>query len=495
MLTNRSWFLSVAFCNSPSVHSRPATMDETAFSSGSMYSSGEEEILASEGLRLSRSVRWREVSNRHVNFEPALFLFCFALGLSEIELTHQIIYQTCCVQGFQRSDCLLVGTDANLPGVQEIEAQVKPVAASVNTVIVVIKSVVPAFGALVMGAWSDRYGRKPVVVIAGCGLLLTYFALTGLSFLSSFIQVNPWYYVLAYIPFSLPGGMAVLGGTIYAFISDVSNEQNRTVKMGFMKGIIVAGGTLGSYSCRYILEWTNTTTVLVIATICILFGLLYIALLVEDSIIPSTDSELGSSLQALFSFGLLRELTEAIFRKRSRMVWQILLLIIGFGALMELAVDSNTISYNFANRHFEWNRNQFSHFQLSENALIVFANIVGIISLKRIFSWPDTLVALIAIISHIICSTICGFATVGWQFYAATGLTFLKGMEEVAVLSLSSYLLQSNDMAKFYALAMSINGLVPLASKSLFDYFYQSNPGLFYFVGAGIYVGGLVILM
>lgn len=59
-----------------------AQMDETIFSSGSMYSSGEEEILANEGLRLSRSARWRERSSRLVNFEPAVFLFCFALSLS-----------------------------------------------------------------------------------------------------------------------------------------------------------------------------------------------------------------------------------------------------------------------------------------------------------------------------------------------------------------------------------------------------------------------------
>lgn len=89
---------------------------------------------------------------------------------SEIQLNQQIIYQTCRVQGYERSDCLLVGTeDSPRPAVQEIEAQVQPAAASVATVIVVIKSVVPAAGALLLGAWADRYGRKPVVLIAGCG--------------------------------------------------------------------------------------------------------------------------------------------------------------------------------------------------------------------------------------------------------------------------------------------------------------------------------------
>lgn len=81
----------------------------------------------------------------------------------------------------------------------------------------------------------------------------------------------------------------------------------------------------------------------------------------------------------------------------------------------------------------------------------------------------------------------------------ATGLTFFKGMEEVALLSVCAYLLPSNDIAKFYALAMSIIGLVPLGSDSLFSYFYQetavSDPGMYNFLRAGIYGAGLFVLV
>lgn len=69
----------------------------------------------------------------------------------------------------------------------------------------------------------------------------------------------------------------------------------------------------------------------------------------------------------------------------------------------------------------------------------------------------------------------------------------------MAVLSVCAYLLPSNEIAKFYALTMSLVGLVPLGSEYLFDYFYQetvgTNPGLFYLLGAGIYGGGLAILV
>lgn len=178
--------------------------------------------------------------------------------------------------------------------------------------------------------------------------------------------------------------MAVLGATIYAFISDVSNDQNRTVKMGFMKACIVAGTTLGSFSCRYILEWTSTTTVFVLATICILLGLTYIVLFVEDSIIPSADGGHGSNLDAVFSLSLIRDLTQAAVRKRSRFVWIILWLIVGFAVVVELGAGSNIVTYTFAHRKLEWGRKQYSNFLLTESGLNVFANVFGIILLNKV---------------------------------------------------------------------------------------------------------------
>ncbi|XP_055526742.1 proton-coupled folate transporter-like [Wyeomyia smithii] len=481
----------------PSSSTPVIAMDETTFSSSSMYSSGEEEILASEGLRLSRSTRWRERS-RHVSYEPAVLLFCFALSLSEIELTHQIIYQTCQVQGFELHDCLLVGTGVSTPGVAEIEAQVKPAAATVTTTIVVIKAVIPAFSAIVFGAWSDRYGRKPVVVIASFGLLFSYVGLAGLHYLSSFMQLNSWYYVAAYIPFSVVGGMATLGAALFAFIADVTNDQNRTVRMGWMNAFMLAGTLAGFCSSKYILDWTSTTTFFVIATICVLLGLLYTALLVEDSIIPSSDGELGPSLGEFFSISLVRDIAKAASRKRTRFVWWILWLIIFCNALIELAAGGSLVEFSFIHHKFDWSLMQYNHFVLIERGLAVLANVVGILVLKRLFEWTDTVVALVSIISYIAGSTTKGFAAEGWQFYLACGLSSLKGMEWIALLSVSTYFLPSNEIAKFYALAFSLIGLIPLASPYLFGYVYEatesSGPEMYNFVAAGIYSLGFLIL-
>ncbi|XP_055626061.1 proton-coupled folate transporter-like [Toxorhynchites rutilus septentrionalis] len=473
-------------------------MDESTFSSGSMCSSAEEEILASEGLRLSRSARWRERSTRHVSFEPAMFLFCFAITLSEIELTHQFIYQTCQVQGIELNECSLVGPNGTTSGTQKIETDVRPAAASSTIAIAIIKFVIPTFGALLLAAWSDRYGRKPVVIIAACGMLLTYFSLTGLNFLSTFVQVNPWFYVLAYIPFFLPGGMIILAATVYAFVSDLSNDHNRTVKMGFMNASILAGSLTGSFCSRYIAEFGNATITCMAAAGAALAGLIYIALFVEDSIIPSSDSEIRTSLTMLCSSSLIRDIMQAVGRKRTRYFWAILCLIIGSVSLTKLAVGSSSVAYTFVHRKLEWNVKQYNQFILIENSLMIVANIVGILLLKNLLDWPDIMVALASVVGFVVSSTIKGFASSGRDFYIASGVTFFKGMHGAALLSVCVYLLLSNDIAKFYAATVSIVRLVPLASEHMYSAFYdetvENYPEAYNFLAAGIYgVCGLAL--
>lgn len=67
------------------------------------------------------------------------------------------------------------------------------------------------------------------------------------------------------------------------------------------------------------------------------------------------------------------------------------------------------------------------------------------------------------------------------------------------MLSVCAYLLPSNEIAKFYALAMSVVGLITIGSEPLYGYFYQeivnSSPGMLYLFGAGLYGGALVVLV
>lgn len=93
-----------------------------------------------------------------------------------------------------------------------------------------IESIIPALCSMFIGPWSDKYGRKPVLMSTFIGSFFTYTLVAVICFLSSQYEVDPWYYILAYIPAALSGGNCALITGVFCYITDVTSEQNRAVK-------------------------------------------------------------------------------------------------------------------------------------------------------------------------------------------------------------------------------------------------------------------------
>uniref|UniRef100_A0A182YFN8 Major facilitator superfamily (MFS) profile domain-containing protein n=1 Tax=Anopheles stephensi TaxID=30069 RepID=A0A182YFN8_ANOST len=467
--------------------------------SDSVYSSGEEDLFAKQSLmRLRNAARWREQA-QYISFEPALLIFCFAMSISEVVLANHIILQTCVVEGFDSSDCQLLNTDSNSSQRELIETKVQPIAANITMVIVIIKSVVPALSALLLGAWSDRYGRKPTMLIASVGVLCSFLLLTVLTFLSMQVTVTPWYYTAAYLPFSLLGGMTVITAAAFSYLSDVTNEQTRTMRMGFMEASMMTGALLGFLSSSYILEWLNVAATFAIATVLIALAIVYVIYCTEDSIILSNSNSTWEKLRDLLSCERLRELSGTFFMRRSGYVREILWAIVLLTALTELAGGSGGVFYMFTRRKFGWDLKQFSYFQFADVLTIILGNVIGIPILKQLLHCSDTTVAIVSIASYIADSLIMGFATSGWMLYLAISITVLKGTDGAALMTICSTILPAGDMAKFFTMALSLTAVVPLLSAPLFTFVYNSTiqfaPEIFNFIAAGFFGVGLLLML
>uniref|UniRef100_A0A182TBG1 Major facilitator superfamily (MFS) profile domain-containing protein n=1 Tax=Anopheles maculatus TaxID=74869 RepID=A0A182TBG1_9DIPT len=320
-----------------------------------------------------------------------------------------------------------------------------------------------------------------------------------LTFLSMQVTVTPWYYTAAYLPFSLLGGMTVITAAAFSYLSDVTNEQTRTMRMGFMEASMMAGALLGFLSSSYILEWLNVAATFLIATVLIALAIVYVIFCTEDSIILSSSNSTREKLCDLFSCERLRELSGTFFMRRSGYVREILWAIVLLTALTELAGGSGGVFYMFTRRKFGWDLKQFSYFQFTDVLILILGNVIGIPILKQLLHCSDTTVAIVSIASYIVDSLIMGFASSGWMLYLAISITVLKGTDGAALMTISSTILPAGDMAKFFTMALSLTAVVPLLSAPLFTYVYNSTiqyaPEIFNFVAAGFYGVGLLLML
>lgn len=93
-----------------------------------------------------------------------------------------------------------------------------------------IESIIPATVSLFIGPWSDKFGRRPVMLTSTFGYFLCYLLTSVMSFFSTFYLINPWYYLITIFPVVITGGSCTLIISMFAYLTDVTNQKNRAVK-------------------------------------------------------------------------------------------------------------------------------------------------------------------------------------------------------------------------------------------------------------------------
>lgn len=168
----------------------------------------------------------------------------------------------------------------------------------------IIESIIPALASMFIGPWSDKFGRRPVIISSYvgevfiwlfiikksfrktfyAGYFLIYLSITVISYLSTVMPVNPWFYLLPYIPLCLCGGNCALITGVFSYLTDVTTQQDRAIRMAYLEAALYVGLLFGSVSSSYILKLTSPTTVFGISGITSFLGVLYVLFFVKESI-------------------------------------------------------------------------------------------------------------------------------------------------------------------------------------------------------------------
>lgn len=97
-----------------------------------------------------------------------MFLLFFSWNLTSTVFQNQIIYQTCTsLYDFNGTFCEEITNDiiSDDLSVDEIEKY----ASKIFMVRAVLENIIPAIISFFIGPWSDRYGRKPILISAFLG--------------------------------------------------------------------------------------------------------------------------------------------------------------------------------------------------------------------------------------------------------------------------------------------------------------------------------------
>ncbi|MEM8523274.1 MAG: MFS transporter [Bacteroidota bacterium] len=137
------------------------------------------------------------------------------------------------------------------------------------------------FGAPILGALSDRYGRKPMLMLSLFGTMIGY-----LFFAIALMNGNLW---LLFFSRLLPGFTGGNISIVYSAIADISEGQDRTknfglVGMAFGLGFILGPALGGLLADESIVSWFNSATPFWFTTIITLVNILLVQFLFKETL-------------------------------------------------------------------------------------------------------------------------------------------------------------------------------------------------------------------
>jgi MFS transporter, DHA1 family, tetracycline resistance protein len=318
----------------------------------------------------------------------------------------------------------------------------------------------------VLGALSDRFGRRPVLLLSLAGALVDYLAMA----------LSPFGWVLV-VGRALAGITSANMAVASAYITDITPPEHRAQRFGLLGAVMSSGFIIGPVIGGIMGAWWLRSPFLVAA---IFNG---INLLVALFVLP----ESRTAKSDRFDLKELNPLTPLLWLWNFKPLLPMVVVSVVFGLV---AAIPGTVWVLYGAERFGWDSVHmgFSFAVFGISGALAQAFLVG--PLTRRFGDLGTL--MIGVAFDTLAYTLMAFADQSWMGYAIAPLFALGGVAMPALQSLVTSRVsdeQQGQLQGVLASLMSLAGIVgPVLTTALFFWSRDIWIGTVWIVGAGLYL-------
>ncbi|XP_057320087.1 proton-coupled folate transporter-like isoform X2 [Microplitis mediator] len=423
---------------------------------------------------------WR----RYVLMEPPIFLSLLAMGMTNNVLTDLIIFQTCRLEmATNKTSCDILHTNSSSQEARDLNKIIQPHASYIIMSTSLIKSILPALLILFFGPWSDKYGRKPLILIGHFVPLCKFIIL---CILSSF-DTNPWLYLLAYVPTALLGSVLLLATTCY--VSDTTHPEKRAWHLACIQACVQGGQLIGTFTGAFIFKQIGYTYLFTIAALISISSVVYVVFVVPESIKNNSNEKWGNP----FNLSSVKQLVLTCTTKRDGLnrglLWSCLIIL----SLFRIFNNGNTnVIYLFVKAHLGWDIVQYSMFNSLSIVIAIIGTFGGVKVMKHYIGLTDVNMIILGSLSGFSAAMCISFTTKSWHMYLEVCLGFFIGIILPTTRSLLSKSAPKDDSGKVFSLMSFLDVVLPLGSAPLYSLLYSSYlsvyPSPVYLMSSGIFI-------
>ncbi|KAG7213427.1 hypothetical protein KM043_002711 [Ampulex compressa] len=452
------------------------------------------------------AVTWKAMTLRqkwsfltsNITVEPMVACYVIPCMLAALATQNLSLEKACRVNlGYSDEVCTAL-SERNTSGYEAEETAVQQLVAGMQTWKTALQSGLPTILILFIGAWSDRTGlRKPCMLLPIVGeflcsvsmLLCTYF-FYELPMEAAGVSEALW-------P-ALTGGWFTMFMGVFSYIADITSVESRTLRIGAANVFLSLGVPIGMALSGILYLKLGFYGVFGISSVCYVMSFVYGLVVIKEppraqiKQAAKADEEKMSLCASAIDFFSLRHIEETFrvaFKKgannrQKRVVVLMVIVMVVIGPLYgEMAV-----MYLYVRYRYNWNEVMFSMFTTFAMVTNLIGTAVSVGVFSHILKIDDALVGIMSCTSKILAGFVYAFATVDWMIYVAAIVEIVNGTSLIAMRSIASKLVPTDELGKVNSLFGVCESLMPLVYGPMYSSIYAATmktvPGTFFIAGA-----------
>ncbi|XP_026817193.1 proton-coupled folate transporter-like [Rhopalosiphum maidis] len=273
-----------------------------------------------------------------------------------------------------------------------------------------IETFVPCLMTLFLGAWSDVNGRKPLLLSAISGIVISN---CMFSVFSTIPSLSPVMFLLCSLPVAVSGGTGVLYLAAFCYIVDVIDNKSRAFRIVVLYTFIDFGSILGSVLST-ILYSSSTTYVYCLSSFVSIAGLLYTYIFLKESVVI----KMGANTK-LFNIQLIRDLWQTVMKQRLGYLRCIIILsAVSLALNLIVMFGEGTYMYMYLQKQFSWTLEKFLPFRAYMTLLHAIVPAIVVYVLNAKLQIPEMYIVTAVTAVGIFEKIYFAYSIYEWQLYA-----------------------------------------------------------------------------
>ncbi|XP_018572757.1 proton-coupled folate transporter-like [Anoplophora glabripennis] len=450
------------------------------------------------------SMTWKERYNflmENITVEPMLACYIIPSVLASLATQNLNLEKACRVNlGYSREVCDAL-TERRTENYTMEEREVQQLVASMGVWKTMLQSALPAFLIMFVGSWSDRWGkRKPCMLLPIVGEFMTVVGLMICTFFFYELPMEVAGFVEGFFP-AITGGWFTMFMGVFSYIADVTTVDMRTLRIGIVNVFCSLGIPVGLALSGVLYKKIGFYGVFSISAVMYVMALYYGYKKVKEPKkidVPTLPDQSCAFLRDFFDMKHLIDTFKVAFKEgeNNRKLKVMSLMLVVMVVIGPMHGEMN-VAYLFTRYRFNWDEVDFSIFSTYSMVTNLIGTSVSVGVFSHILKIDDAIIGIYSSMSKILSSFVYGFAKTSLVFYLGAIVEILNGTSFIAMRSIASKLVPTDELGKVNSLFGACEALMPLVYGPMYSATYAATinamPGAFYILGGILTVPAVLI--